>query len=274
MPLLRLVNQIVTMHQNVKETSEELKENRPPTEVQSNSSSSKEPFMRHKKSSSGSSTSSNISAQMGAFELNLTRGSDSSKNKNQTTPSPSTTLKSQLRTRPKSFAQKFRPNSRLAGYSSLESPLQEQHDSFILTSAPLEMITEEQTLIKCWKTMYNLLELYSTMPTTKTVQRQSLTPVSIDISSKAASKKLPTVTVTNANEKTPDVEMGNVSFDTSANTKKVKEVSFAKADVAKYEQTPFIVFGIVRIAKTKLMATLSGLKLEGKENKIKLSCRI
>ena len=26
--------------------------------------------------------------------------------------------------------------------------------------------------------MYNLLELYSTMPTTKTVQRQSLTPVS------------------------------------------------------------------------------------------------
>ena len=61
-----------------------------------------------------------------------------------------------------------------------ESPLSEQppHDSFILTSAPLEMISEEQTTVHCWKTMYNLLELYSTMPTTKTVQRQSLTPLS------------------------------------------------------------------------------------------------
>ena len=87
-----------------------------------------------------------------------------------------------------------------------ESPMTDHlaHDSFILTSAPLEMISEEQvktqtqfttcfsthvfmissssfpqTTIKCWKTMYNLLELYSTMPTTKTViQRQSLTPIS------------------------------------------------------------------------------------------------
>ncbi len=40
------------------------------------------------------------------------------------TPSPSVTLKSHLRSRPKSFAQKFRPNSRLAGmgYSHAESP--------------------------------------------------------------------------------------------------------------------------------------------------------
>jgi len=47
----------------------------------------------------------------------------------------------------------------------------------VLTSAPLERITEEQTTVRCWKTMYNLLELYSTMPTTKTVQRHSLTPL-------------------------------------------------------------------------------------------------
>ena len=57
----------------------------------------------------------------------------------------------------------------------MQEPVQ---DSFILTSAPLERIAEEQTnAIKCWKTMYNLLELYSTMPVTKTVQRQSLTPI-------------------------------------------------------------------------------------------------
>ena len=98
--------------------------------------------------------------------------------------SPSVTLKSQLRSRPKSFAQKFRPNSRLAGmsgYSNLgESPIQEQKDSFILTSAPLERISEEKTTEKCWKTMYNLLELYSTMPTTKTVHRQSIAPHSVN----------------------------------------------------------------------------------------------
>ena len=79
------------------------------------------------------------------------------------TPSPSMALKSQMqRNRPKSFAQKFRPNSRLAGLTAAgsaggggggaaggggvgDSPLSEHpHDSFILTSAPLEMISEEQ----------------------------------------------------------------------------------------------------------------------------------
>ena len=98
-------------------------------------------------------------------------------------PSPQVTLKSQLRNRPKSFAQKFRPNSRLAGmamggHSYLESPLHEQQDSFIVTaSAHLEKIPEEQPTIQCWKTMYQLLELYSQMPETKTVSRQSITPI-------------------------------------------------------------------------------------------------
>ena len=45
--------------------------------------------------------------------------------------------------------------------------------------------------------------------------------------------------------------------------KKPKGVSFAKADVVKQEHTPLIVFGVAKIRRTKLMATLSGLKLEG-----------
>ena len=41
-------------------------------------------------------------------------------------------------------------------------------------------------------------------------------------------------------------------------------MSFAKADVAvRQEHTPLIVFGVAKIRRTKLMATLSGLKLEG-----------
>ena len=76
MPLLRLVNQIVTMHQNAKETNEELKEMKPTTssvmaqaaaaDTASAASSwgnhrtHHEQFLHgHKKSSSGSSTSSN-----------------------------------------------------------------------------------------------------------------------------------------------------------------------------------------------------------------------
>ena len=126
---------------------------------------------KHKRSSSGSSSSSG--------QAETPNYTDTSSRRTIQTPSPSVAFKSNIRTRPKSFAQKFRPNSRLAGYSSGESPVQEPvQDSFILTSAPLERIAEEQTnAIKCWKTMYNLLELYSTMPVTKTVQRQSLTPV-------------------------------------------------------------------------------------------------
>ncbi len=270
MPLLRLVNQIATMHQNVKETNEELRELRPEY--------TNKDYMRHKKSSSGSSTSSNISAQIRQHqdslmnpEANRHGGGDPSAKRSMQTPSPSVALRSQLRNRPKSFAQKFRPNSRLAGYSNLESPVQEQHDSFILTSAPLEMITEEQTLIRCWKTMYNLLELYSTMPTTKTVQRQSLTPVTSSGTNAESGILLkgkkrastPTTGKLEGEVKTPEVsDLPKVQTPGEV-PKKAKEVSFAKADVIKPEHTPIIVFGIVRIARTKLMATLSGLKLEG-----------
>ena len=302
MPLLRLVNQIATMHQNVKETNEELKENKPTVaESTVSAGSSTEPkFVRgHKKSSSGSSTSSNLSnvpaarqngdqsfsSETGASGAAAThRMSESSISKRpfQTTPSPSMTLKSQIRNRPKSFAQKFRPNSRLAGLSNtvnLESPAADQHDSFILTSAPLEMITEEQTMIRCWKTMYNLLELYSTMPTTKTVQRQSLTPLSnvnveAGLASRGQVRRVPTPTaakdtvainmasVTKTPEATAD-PLPKVNTPGEGPRKTIKEVSFAKADLVKQEHTPIIVFGIAKIRRTKLTAVISGLKLEG-----------
>ncbi|XP_040563283.1 bridge-like lipid transfer protein family member 1 [Lepeophtheirus salmonis] len=274
MPLLRLLNQILTMHQNVKETSEELKERKP------------EEYMKHKKSSSGSSTSSNLSAHLrnsesydaSGFKSNQDCPTNSKKvnpGHTQSTPSPSLTLKSQLRNRPKTFAQKFRPNSRLAGYSNLESPVEDLQDSFVLTSGPLEKITEEQVTIRCWRTLYNLLELYSTMPTTKTVQRHSLTPNSSDTGIlHRGSRRTLSSSFTNKEPKTPDLEMTTISStplldpppqsNTDAPTKKSKEVSFAKADVvAKNDHVPLVVFGIAKIKKTKLTATLSGLKLKG-----------
>lgn len=276
MPLLRLANQIVTMHLNVKETNEELRENKPHQEPEA---SDQKEYMRRKKSSSESSSCSNLSSMPAESVAPLNEkhnlSSDSAKSikpRAFQTPSPSLALKSSLKNRPKSFAQKFRPNSRLAGiggYANLDSPLHEQQDSFVLTNAPLEMITEEMTTIKCWKTMYNLLELYSTMPTTKTVQRQSLTPVSNNVNLELGilqkgGKRISTPTTREAPPlpKTPDLEVPKVQTP-SEQPRRPKEVSFAKADASKLEHTPLIVFGVAKIRTTKLMATLSGLKLEG-----------
>ena len=64
----------------------------------------------------GSSTSSTVSRQ-NSETPNFT---DNSSRRTIQTPSPSVTFKTHIRARPKSFAQKFRPNSRLAGYSSGE----------------------------------------------------------------------------------------------------------------------------------------------------------
>ena len=336
MPLLRLVNQIVTMHQNAKETNEELKEMKPTaaatvaaadTASAASSSDHKpvsalhhEQFLHgHKKSSSGSSTSSNpLETSVDGGDVlqqqnRLMAESSSSSRRNFQTPSPSLVLKSQImRNRPKSFAQKFRPNSRLAGTTTIaptstvgESPLSEQpHDSFILTSAPLEMISEEQTMIRCWKTMYNLLELYSTMPTTKTVQRQSLTPVSnmqVDAGTTAKRAVTPTTTtaVTSRDPaptaaaapaplaKTPEAaeapplpppqpsapQLPKVNTPGEIGGRKaIKEVSFAKADFAgRHEHTPVIVFGIAKIRRTRLTAVISGLKLEGEIKELQTS---
>ena len=77
--------------------------------------------------------------------------------------------------------------------------------------------------------------------------------------------------------KTPDTDLsvhemtpqtGTASRKATATTTTIlttKGVSFAKADViaGRHEHTPVVVFGIAKIRRTKLMATLSGLKLEG-----------
>jgi hypothetical protein len=72
--------------------------------------------------------------------------------------------------------------------------------------------------------------------------------------------------------KTPDTELSvhEMTPQTGTASRKVtnatKGVSFAKADViaaGRHEQTPVVVFGVAKIRRIKLTATLSGLKLEG-----------
>ena len=276
MPLLRLLNQIVTMHLNVKETSEELKEKKPVLRHEQS-------FRRHKKTSSGSSTSDVGSMTLRPDELSLI-GSSVNLHSNSKdppvsrmshivqTPSPSTTLKSSIKARPKGFASKFRPNSRLGGYSSLgESPMQEQHDSFILGGHPLEKITEEQ-VTKCWRTVYHLLDLYATLPETKIVaQRTSIpnlvTPAEISIIQKS---KMKYAAIRSEHIKTPDatVKMTITEDNNKSQSpqRKEKEVSFARSETGVKEHMPLIVTGEAKVNKVILTATLSGLRLEGEIN--------
>jgi len=183
------------------------------------------------------------------------------------TPSPSTTIKSTIKARPKGFASKFRPNSRLGGYSSLgESPIQEQQDSFILGGQPLEKITEEQ-VTKCWRTIYHLLDLYATLPETKVItQRNSITNLVPPDISLLQRSKMKYAAMRSEHIKTPDTIKSETVTGAKIVSPSKKEVSFARSDTNIKEHMPLIVIGEARINKIHLTATLSGLRLEGEIN--------
>ncbi|XP_058820213.1 bridge-like lipid transfer protein family member 1 isoform X3 [Topomyia yanbarensis] len=101
---------------------------------------------------------------------------------------------------------------------------------------------------KCWKTIYHLLDLYSAMPETKTIShRVSLSPDAIG-QIKARKYNL-----------LPDSKGGTTrdTVDLKSGTQMPKDVG-----VVTQERTRLVVFGVAKIHRTRLLATLSGLKLE------------
>ncbi|XP_017025561.1 bridge-like lipid transfer protein family member 1 isoform X1 [Drosophila kikkawai] len=193
----------------------------------------------------------------------------------QLTPSPN------AKNRPQSFAQKLRSTGKSVkgklGYTNLNesssSPLRDSPTMSIHEQNILKMSTEskaslngacatsmsgdyQNTLTKagmptmaplletpnCWKTIYHLLELYGTMPETKTVvQRSSL----------------------NEHKSKPHHAFGNDEDDlASAPTPVPQHREMLLVDAPSQERTRLIVFGVAKIHKTRLLATLSGLKLE------------
>lgn len=188
----------------------------------------------------------------------------------QLTPSPN------AKNRPQSFAQKLRSTGKSVkgklGYTNLNesssSPLRdsptmsfhEQHIMKLTTESKASLnggcatsvsgdynntLTKSAPLLEtpnCWKTIYYLLELYGTMPETKTVaQRSSL----------------------NEHKKAPP-SFGNNDDDdlTNAPTPLPQHREMLLVDGVPPERTRLIVFGVAKIHKTRLLATLSGLKLE------------
>ncbi|XP_055381705.1 bridge-like lipid transfer protein family member 1 isoform X2 [Condylostylus longicornis] len=178
------------------------------------------------------------------------------------TPSP------QVKPRPQSFAQKLRSTGKSVkgklGYTNLNeskiSPLQEHPENYNNSKLSLEsrgfnadhvpihntnittgIIYQPVEIPNCWKTIYHLLELYGSMPETKRIHRPSFS--------------------TDAVESTK-----NQKIQTKPNNKMDEESSSVNAPVSKKNQLPektrIAIFGVAKIHKTRLLATLSGLKLE------------
>lgn len=113
------------------------------------------------------------------------------------------------------------------------------HASF--SSVPL---VAALTIPKCWKTIYYLLDLYATMPETKTItHRVSLSPDTTD--HLKANRKYNLI----QQSVREDDELGGAGTP-------------VPVGVVSPERTRLVVFGIVKIHRTRLLATLSGLKLE------------
>ncbi|BFF95237.1 transmembrane protein KIAA1109 homolog [Drosophila madeirensis] len=190
----------------------------------------------------------------------------------QLTPSPN------AKNRPQSFAQKLRSTGKSVkgklGYTNLNesssSPLRDSPTMSLHEQNILKLATEskaslnggcatsmsgdyQNTLTKgmssmaplletpnCWKTIYHLLELYGTMPETKTVvQRSSLNE-----------------------HKKPSAFVNDEDDLASAPTPLPQHREMLIIDGPSQERTRLIVFGVAKIHKTRLLATLSGLKLE------------
>ncbi|XP_054742979.1 bridge-like lipid transfer protein family member 1 isoform X4 [Anastrepha obliqua] len=203
----------------------------------------------------------------------------------QLTPSPN------ARNRPSSFAQKLRSTGKSVkgklGYTNLNeansSPLRdspttsvgEQH-IFKLSleskaslngacatsvSGDYNTITKNgfsdiQPLLQtpnCWKTIYNLLELYGTMPETKTVQRSSMSNEAHD-AAKYGVKKTPVGGYMRQDTRNDEDDATSAPTPLPQHRELVETLS--------QEKTRLVVFGVAKIHKTRLMATLSGLKLE------------
>uniref|UniRef100_A0A1B0D1P6 Fragile site-associated protein C-terminal domain-containing protein n=1 Tax=Phlebotomus papatasi TaxID=29031 RepID=A0A1B0D1P6_PHLPP len=114
----------------------------------------------------------------------------------------------------------------------------------VVTTNSLTTITP-----KCWKTIYHLLDLYATMPETKTVcHRVSVSPDAID--------HLKSIRRNNISADRKNSQRGEAEDGDGSGTPVPTVSTMAN------ERTRLVVFGVARIHRTRLLATLSGLKLE------------
>ncbi|CAG9772767.1 unnamed protein product [Ceutorhynchus assimilis] len=253
MPLLRLLHQISNMYQNVKDTQNELREQQPPAELRRpKTSSSTNNDQKHH-----SSTSDLLHDNPSNFSNQLTLkisdpGSYTSQNKPVISPSPS------LRSRPQSFAQKLRSTGKnVKGYINLSEGVGTPLSVSTPSGSALERITvsSDKSTGKCWKTIYYLLELYANMPDTKTIKHRFSVGTN-DISEHYKGNRKYDILA--EMKSTEDIEKAEGTPPLPLHRDFYRESTHSTA----HGHTKMVVFGVARIHRTRLLATLSGLKLE------------
>ncbi|KAG5893448.1 hypothetical protein JTB14_012167 [Gonioctena quinquepunctata] len=249
MPLLRLLHQISNMYQNVKDTQNELREQHPVEIRRPKTSASDHADIKHHSSTSDIHyPQTDVSKQL-SMKIS-DRGSFSSQHKPIISPSPS------IRSRPQSFAQKLRSTGKVVkGYVNLSEGAGTPMTVSSPSGSALEHITasSDKSTGRCWKTIYYLLELYANMPDTKTIKHRFSVGTN-DISEHyKGNRKYDLLTEMRSSE---DVDKSESNAPSQGN----KDANKSKGSLN--EHTKLIVFGVARIHRTKLLATLSGLKLE------------
>ncbi|GLG98163.1 Uncharacterized protein GBIM_04765, partial [Gryllus bimaculatus] len=265
MPLLRLLHQISNMYQNVKDTQMELKEQQPEGKQDSGPL---DPLGRKNNSSSTSDLQEHVAVKTvgpsGEIGAGLLR------------PHKHVSPSASLRSRPQSFAQKLRSTSKsVKGYMNLSEGVTTPMFAVSPSGSGLEHVTLSTEKAKeipgntprCWKTVYYLLELYASMPETKTIpHRFSVAP---DVSEGyKGSRKYDVLSEGKASD---DLERGPDPVRSTP----VPQERLRDLGVVSGERTRLVVFGVARIHRTRLLATLSGLKLEAEITSLhsSLTCR-
>ncbi|XP_048267008.1 transmembrane protein KIAA1109 homolog isoform X2 [Bombus terrestris] len=253
MPLLRLLHQISNMYQNVKETQMELKEQQPESKRNNNL------IVNDTAVKNGSSSTSDLQEQLllegKKIDVPLLRNSFEPNLSKIISPGAS------VRSRPQSFAQKLRSTGKsVKGYINLSdgvitpnfgaSPSGSGLDKFCVLPDKCKDTTHLTP--RCWKTIYYLLDLYATRPETKTITHRFSIPADTSEHYKSG-RKYELLNET----KDADIEKGLNAENSSTPVPLPRELNIVTG-----ERTRLVIFGVARIHRTRLLATLSGLKLE------------
>lgn len=252
MPLLRLLHQISNMYQNVKDTQNELREQRPPPsrhDIDTDTAVRRSPPARNNRSSSASDLVEHGTVPLQP-PLSLKVSDPSSiLSGQQQQQRPVVSPSASVRSRPQSFAQKLRSTGKsVKGYMNLSEGV----GTPVLASSPSASAAASLNGHlhadgrHCWKTVYHLLELYATMPDTKTITHR----FSVGHDTPAAARY--------KYDLLPDTKSSEEFQQEAISSTPVPATQQQPAG----ERTRLVVFGVARIHRTRLLATLSGLKLE------------
>lgn len=260
MPLLRLLHQISNMYQNVKDTQNELREQRPEAHRFVNVD---EPADLTKNRSSSASDLQDPTITEGIYLNKASHLKASELNWNLSHNKPFISPSASIRSRPQSFAQKLRSTGKsVKGYMNLSEGI----GTPLYASSPTASATERLTVSadgsdkshsdvgRCWKTVYHLLDLYATMPDTKTITHRFSVAATADI---VGDNRLGV-----RNYKYDLLNDAKSSEEIPAGVNRTEGQGRQEQTIATTERTRLVVFGVARIHRTRLLATLSGLKLE------------